>query len=68
MSIKRKNECSSRTKRRKVIIEINKVNNKIYEQLTSKNLGIKGFEENKSKMDLNYFQNISLSLSDVSSS
>ena len=66
MSIKRKNECSSRTKRKKVIVEVNKVNNMIYEQLTLKNLGIKEFEENKSKIGLNNFQN-TLILSHVSS-
>ena len=68
MNIKRINECSSWTKRIKVIVETNKVNNKICEQLTLKNLGIKGIEENKSKMGLNNFQDISLNLSDVSSS
>ena len=65
MNIKRKIECSSWTKRSKVIVEINKVNNKICEQLISKNLGIKVFEENKSKMGLNNVQIISLNFSDV---
>ena len=49
-----------------VILEINKVNNKIGEQLTSNYLRIKGFEENKSKLGLNNFQNVSMNLSNVS--